>query len=249
MSTPTRNPTPSDPSTPGTTSRKAKTIVWVVLAAVVLAGLIVGVVAASGPRDAAPQGSGQTASSGTGQSAPSEATPVMRPDSRVLSKAPNEQAVLVEFLDFECEACRAAYPFVEELRAEYSDTVTFVNRYFPLPGHRNSMPAAVAVEAAAQQGQYEAMYQRMFETQSEWGESAEDNSAVFRGFAEDLGLDMEQYRADVKDPAIKKRIEQSTQDAQELGVTGTPTFFLDGEKIEPSTIGDFETKLDAAIED
>ena len=53
----------------------------------------------------------------------------------------------------------------------------------------------------------------------------------------------------MKDPAIKKRIEQSTQDAQELGVTGTPTFFLDGEKIEPSTIGDFETKLDAAIED
>ena len=68
---------------------------------------------------------------------------LVRENSRVLSQAPDEKAVLVEFLDFECEACSAAYPFIEELRAEYSQTVTFVQRYFPLPGHMNSMNAAV----------------------------------------------------------------------------------------------------------
>lgn len=246
VSTPTRNPTPSDPSTPGTTSRKAKTIVWVVLAAVVLAGLIVGVVAASGPRDAAPQGSGQTASSGTGQSAPSEATPVMRPDSRVLSKAPNEQAVLVEFLDFECEGCKAAYPVAEELRAEYADTVTFVHRYFPLPGHPNSMTAAVAVEAAGQQGQYEAMYQQMFDTQEQWSHTTEDRSPVFRGYAEDLGLDMAAYDAAVADPATRDRIEADVADGTALGVQGTPTFFLDGQMLTLNTLEQFRAEVDAA---
>ena len=142
------------------------------LVAVVIAGLIVGAVAVNGARDPGPQGAGQTASSGAEQTAASQAAPVVRPDSRVLSQAPNEQAVLVEFLDFACEGCKAAYPVVEELRAEYADTVTVVHRYFPLPGHPNWMTAAVAVEAAAQQGEYEAMYQRMFDTQEQWSHTA-----------------------------------------------------------------------------
>ena len=247
MSTPTRNPTPSDPSTPGTTSRKAKTIVWVVLAAVVLAGLIVGVVAASGPRDAAPQGSGQTASSGTGQSAPSEATPVMRPDSRVLSKAPNEQAVLVEFLDFECESCRAAYPVVEQLRQTYDGRVTFVARYFPLDGHFNARRAARAVEAAARQGQFEAMYQRMYETQTEWAEQQVPKDDVFRGYALNLGLDMNQWDADYASPEVDQRIQADVADGTALGVTGTPTFFLNGKLFQPKSADDLTHALDEAL--
>lgn len=98
---------------------------------------------------------------------PQDAGQVVRENSRVLSQAPDEQAVLMEFLDYECESCHAVYPFIEELRAEYAETVTFVHRYFPLPGHRNSVNAALAVEAGAQQGQYEPMYQRMYETQAQ----------------------------------------------------------------------------------
>ncbi|NKX52410.1 thioredoxin domain-containing protein, partial [Arthrobacter deserti] len=125
--------------------------------------------------------------------APEDAGQVVRPNSRVLSQAPDEKAELVEFLDFECEACLAAHPFVEELRKEHGRTVTIVNRYFPLPGHRNSMNAAVAVGAAAQQGAYRQMDQKMFRTHQDWGGSAEDKSAVFRGFARELGLDMAAY--------------------------------------------------------
>ena len=145
------DPTPAKAASAPNRQRRAKIIVWVVLAALVLAG-VVAFFAARAPStpEAAPAQAGQAASSGTGQTAASEAAPVVRPDSRVLSQAPNEKAVLVEFLDFECEGCKAAHPVVEELRAEYADTVTFVHRYFPLPGHPNSMTAAVAVEAAAQ---------------------------------------------------------------------------------------------------
>ena len=235
MSTPTNRTTSTRPSG---TWRKAQIIVWALLAIVVIAGIVAFFL---GRSDSASAPAPETVTSDAGQ--------VVRDNSRVLSQAPNEKAVLVEFLDFECEACRAAYPFVEELRAEYSDTVTFVNRYFPLPGHRNSMPAAVAVEAAAQQGQYEAMYQRMFETQSEWGESAEDNSAVFRGFAEDLGLDMAAFDAAVADPATEERVRLDVADGTALGVRGTPTFFLDGQLLTPDSLEQFRAEVDAAAAD
>lgn len=171
---------------------------------------------------------------------------MVRPDSRVLSQAPNEKAVLVEFLDFECEGCAAAYPVVEELRAEYGDTVTFVHRYFPLPGHPNSMTAAVAVEAAAQQGAYEAMYQKMFDTQEQWSHTAEDRSPVFRGYAEELGLDMAAYDKSVADPATRARVEADVADGVALGVQGTPTFFLDGRRLTLNTLEQFRAEVDAA---
>ena len=225
----------TSPTTGRRKSSQAKIIVWVVLAAVVAAAVIAFLVARSNSTAAAPEDAGQ----------------VVRENSRVLSKAPDEQAVLVEFLDYdyECESCRAAYPFIEELRGEYAETVTFVHRYFPLPGHRNSVNAAVAVEAAAQQGDYEAMYQRMYETQTQWGESGEDKSAVFRGFAEDLGLDMAAFDAAVADPATQERVELDVADGQALGVGGTPTFYLDGEVLNPESLEGFRAEVEAAATD
>ena len=227
MSTTASTPTPQQKPS------KAKIIVWVLLAAVVAAVAIPILIARANSTPAVPDDAGQ----------------LLWENSRVLSKAPNEQAVLVEFLDYECEGCRAAYPFVEELRAEYADTVTFVHRYFPLPGHRNSMNAALAVEAAAQQGQYEAMYQRMFETQEQWGESGEDQSAVFRGFAEDLGLDMAAFDAAVADPATEERIKLDVADGEALGVAGTPTFYLDGEVLNPESLEAFRDAVETAATD
>ena len=226
--------TTASPPTPKQKPSKAKIIVWVLLVAVVAAVAIPILIArANSTPETVPQGQGQ----------------VVRENSRVLSQAPDEQAVLVEFLDYECEGCRAAYPVIEELRAEYADTVTFVHRYFPLPGHRNSMNAALAVEAAAQQGQYEAMYQRMFETQEQWGESGEDQSAVFRGFAEDLGLDMAAFDAAVADPATQERIELDVADGEALGVGGTPTFFLNGEVLNPESLEAFRDAVETAATD
>ncbi|MEX5296634.1 thioredoxin domain-containing protein [Kocuria sp. CPCC 205268] len=230
MSTPTDIPTTTSPKR---SSTRSKLVVWTILAAVVTAGIIAFLVARGSSTAAAPEDAGQ----------------VVRENSRVLSKAPDEQAVLVEFLDYECESCRAAYPFIEDLRAEYADTVTFVHRYFPLPGHRNSVNAALAVEAAAQQGQYEAMYQRMYETQTEWGESGQDKSAVFRGFAEDLGLDLAAFDAAVADPATTERVRLDVADGEALGVGGTPTFFLDGEVLNPESLEQFRAAVEAAATD
>lgn len=172
---------------------------------------------------------------------------VVRENSHRLSTPEEEKAVLVEFLDFECEACGAFYPLVEDLRAEYGDQVSFVSRYFPLPGHPNSMTAAVAVEAAAQQGEFEAMYQRMFETQTEWSHNQESQADTFRSYAEDLGLDMEAYDQAVADPATEERVLLDKNDGEGLGVQGTPTFFLDGELIQPATEEEFRQLIETAI--
>jgi protein-disulfide isomerase len=189
-------------------------------------------------------GSGSRAAS---QSSLAQSAEVVREDSHRLSAAPDEKAVLVEFVDFECESCLAAYPFVEDLRTEYAENLTIVTRYFPLPGHYNSMNAALAVEAAAQQGRFEDMYHRMFETQTGWAHADESRAGTFRGFAQEMGLDLAAYDAAVADPATKARVEQDKNDGAGLGVAGTPTFFLDGQKIEPSTLEEFRQLIDKAI--
>lgn len=175
------------------------------------------------------------------------ASELVRDDSHVLGEPGSSGVTFVEFLDFECEGCRAAYPFVEELRATYAGEVTFVVRYFPMPGHRNARPAALAAEAAARQDAFEPMYHRMYETQPSWGESRDDRSAVFAGLADDLGLDPEQFDADVADPATAARVQRDVDDGFALGVAGTPTFFVDGRRVEPRYYGDFTDAIDAAL--
>ncbi|WP_405219522.1 DsbA family protein [Agrococcus sp. Ld7] len=178
---------------------------------------------------------------------PTAAPPLVDESTHVLNDAGPDAPVVVEFLDFECEACGAVYPIMEELREEYDGEVTFAVRYFPLPGHFNSGNAAVAVEAAAQQGAFEAMYQRMFETQSEWGEGRESEADRFRGYAQELGLDMAVYDAGIADPATLARVEQDFQAGVALGVDRTPTIFVDGERLELSQESDIETAIQAAL--
>ncbi|MFI5429266.1 DsbA family protein [Aeromicrobium sp. UC242_57] len=153
----------------------------------------------------------------------------------------------MEFLDFECESCLAAYSFVEDLRERYDGQLTFAIRYFPLDGHKNSRNAAHAVEAAARQGKVEQMYSRMYETQSQWGEQQESQAKLFRTYAQDLGLDLDQYDTDVASASVADRVERDFQDGLDLGVTGTPTFFLNGKRLRAETTQQFYDAIDAAV--
>ena len=178
-----------------------------------------------------------------------DALPGARSNSHVLDSAGPNAPTLVEFLDFECEACGALYPYVEEIREQYDGQINYVFRYYPIPSHYNSMNAALAVEAAAQQDRVEDMYHRMFETQTEWGEQQVSEADLFRGFAEDLGLDMAASDQAVADPATRERIEEDFAEGQQMGVQGTPTFFLDGERLELTQLTDLTNALDRALAD
>jgi protein-disulfide isomerase len=169
---------------------------------------------------------------------------LVRADSQVLSSGDTD-TTFVEFLDFECEACRAAHPAIEELRELYGDQITFVVRNFPL--HENSEEAARASEAAAAQGRFEEMYDLLFETQPEWGEKSSSQRDVFFGLAEDLELDMDEFEDVYDAEATIELIRRDKADGIELGVSATPSFFLDGKQIQPSSFEELTAQLDAAL--
>ncbi|WP_449408931.1 DsbA family protein [Microbacterium maritypicum] len=171
----------------------------------------------------------------------------VRTDSHVLDRGGDGAVTVVEFLDFECEACGAFYPIVEDLRTRFAGDITYVVRYFPLPGHINSTQAALAAEAAAQQDRFEDMYHRLFETQAQWGENSVETPEVFRGFAEDLGLDLAAYDAAIADPATLERVQADKSDGEKLGVRSTPSFFIDGQAVTLEAWGDLEAAIEEAI--
>lgn len=178
----------------------------------------------------------------------SSSSVVLADDTHVLGEPGDGTVTVVEFLDLECEACGAFYPYVEELREEYAGEVTFAFRYFPLPGHGNAMNAAVAVEAAARQDALEPMYNRMFETQLQWGERGDDSQApLFRQYAEDLGLDLDQYDADVADPAVEARVQADFDAGVQLGVASTPTFFVNDQPVELTSFDSLRDSIEAAL--
>ncbi len=215
-------------------TRRVRIAIWIFLAAIVGAGVIwYAALIANKPAPAAPLAAADAQ--------------LVREDSYRVTSPASEKAQLVEFLDFECESCRAAEPLLAELKKEYGDRITFIHRYYPLPGHRNSGTAAVAVEAAAQQGKYEEMVAKLFETQPQWGERQDSQAALFRTYAQELGLDIARYDDAVADEATKDRVNQDVADGRALGVTGTPTFFLNGKKLTLNTEAQFRQLLDEAV--
>lgn len=162
----------------------------------------------------------------------------------------NAPVVLIEYLDFECEACRAYFPLVKQLETEFPNDLKVVKRYFPLPGHRNAMPAALAVEAAGRQGKFNEMHDLLYTEQDKWGEKAAATPAVFEAYAEQLGLDMEKFKQDVASPEVKARVQRDVDGGIALGAQGTPTFILNGEKIEnPQGYEPFKALIEAKIKE
>ncbi|ORM37205.1 thioredoxin domain-containing protein [Williamsia sp. 1135] len=182
---------------------------------------------------------------GTGK-AEQSAAPV-RADSQRLSAPSDSKATFVEFLDFECEACGAMYPTVERLRQTYGDQVTFVVRYFPLPGHFNGDRAARAAAAAAQQGRFEAMYKKLFETQQQWGEQQEPLDELFSSYAQELGLNMEQYAVDYNSKATRELIDRDIADGKARGVSATPTLYINHTAVEPGSYEELSSALTSAM--
>lgn len=161
---------------------------------------------------------------------------------------PDAAVTLVEYLDFECEACGAYFPVVQQLAKEYPNDLKIVTRYFPLPGHRNSMTAALAAEAAGRQGKYWEMHDLLFTEQKNWGEKPAPTPAVFEAYAEQLGLNMEQFKSDVASPEVKARVQRDFDAGEQLGNTGTPTFYLNGKRIQnPNGLPAFKALIDAEL--
>ncbi|WP_371786292.1 DsbA family protein [Streptosporangium subroseum] len=206
--------------------------------------VIVAVIAVFG--DFGARSTESVADAAAGQSVPAEV--LVREDSHTLSTAADGKVTLVEFLDFECEACGAVFPHMERVRAEYDGRITFVVRYFPMPGHHNGELAARVAEAAGKQDRFEAMYAKLFETQKQWGEASESKEAFFTDLAKQMGLDMTAFQADLIASATAQRVKKDQDDGQLLGVQGTPTIFFNGAQLtEEPSYENLKAKIDAAL--
>lgn len=150
-------------------------------------------------------------------------------EGRLAVGTPSAKVTVVEFADFQCPACGAAYPIVKKIKEEYKDKVYFVFRHFPLPGHKNALQAAYAVEAAASQGKFWEMHDRLFESQEAWSE-INNAQELFKTYAVELGLNTEQFMESIKTRIGKDKISKDQNDGYQMGVNSTPTFFINGEK-------------------
>jgi len=144
---------------------------------------------------------------------------------------PEAQITIVEYADYQCSACALSQPLVKRVVEEYSENVKVVYRHFPLVNiHSNAFNAAKASEAAGLQDKFWEMHDMLYEKQDEWSEERNAKDKFF-GYAENLELDIEKFKSDFDSSEVKERVEKDLFDGQRLGVSGTPTFYMNGEKL------------------
>lgn len=143
-------------------------------------------------------------------------------------KGPAEAVLeLVEYGDYECSYCGQAYPIVMRLLESFGDDLRYVFRNFPVSeSHPRALDAAKAAEAAGLQRRFWPMHQAIFENQN-----ALDQDSLL-GFAEEFGLNLNQFERAMKSPTVMRRIEADIEGAQQSGVSSTPSFFINGRKYE-----------------
>ncbi len=151
------------------------------------------------------------------------AVPV-RPDDPIAGN-PGAPVTLVEFSDFQCPFCGRVVPTVKQVEQAYASRVRVVWKHQPLAMHANALPAAIAAEAARQQGRFWQMHDKLFANQQ-----ALDPQSLER-YAAEVGLDLPRFRAAQQDPKLRARVEEDQALAARLGIGATPTFVVNGEKL------------------
>jgi protein-disulfide isomerase len=151
---------------------------------------------------------------------------------------------IVEFGDYECQACRLVHEHVDEVLSERGDDVWFAFRHFPLTNiHPYALGASVAADAAERQDRFWEMHGTLFESDG----NLEIHEII--GYAQDLGLDIGQFAADVADREMRRTILHRRMQGLKSGVEGTPTFFINSLRWdgEPS-VENLSAAIDLALE-
>jgi protein-disulfide isomerase len=132
------------------------------------------------------------------------------------------QVTIIEFSDFQCPFCSRVNPTLAQINQTYGDKARVVFKHLPLRIHPDAPAAHAASEAAHRQGKFWEMHDKIFANQRDL------KPETFRGYATELGLDLAKYDKDVTSPDVKGRVEADSKQADSLGVSGTPAFFING---------------------
>ncbi|MDX6413292.1 MAG: hypothetical protein QOH23_702 [Gaiellaceae bacterium] len=152
----------------------------------------------------------------------------------------NAAVTLLEYGDYECPYCGAAYPIVKEIQSRLGEKLRFVFRNFPITtSHPHAEQAAEAAEGAAVQDSFWEMHDLLYENQARLRDSD------LRGYAEKLGLDVERFDRELAEHVHAARVHEDFMSGVRSGVNGTPTFYINGVRHDDSY--DLDTML-AALE-
>jgi len=161
---------------------------------------------------------------------------------------PDADVVLIEYSDFQCPACASYRPILSDFMDEYGDKVHLAFRHFPLSSiHPNAQVAGQAAQAAAIQDKFWEMHDKLFDNQSDWS-NLSDPSEKFAAYAEELGLDVEKFNTDLGSETVKNKVNDDYDSATAAGLNSTPSFILNGEKIDnPRSVEDLKELVDQQL--
>lgn len=169
--------------------------------------------------------------------------------------------VLVEYADLQCPGCASLMPKISKLHEQYGDRIAFVYRNYPIQGHQNARAAAAAAESAGQQGFYWEMVETIYENRNDWISvfDTKRRTDIFAGFFEDVAGDkgdVDAFRSKLNDTMIQKKIDFDKALGSKIdNVDATPSFYINGKKIDIENTGDKEISeviaenIDEALKD
>jgi protein-disulfide isomerase len=164
------------------------------------------------------------------------AVPVVRLDRTALERAHSPSlgksdaaVVIVEFFDPACGTCRSFYPLVKQLLAEQPQRLRLVMRYAPF--HKGSDKVVAVLEAARRQGKFWPTLEALLDSQDDWASNHSAKVELVWKHLEGLGLNMEQLAFDMTAPELQQAIAQDLADANTLGVSQTPEYFVNGKPL------------------
>ncbi len=183
------------------------------------------------------------------------ATPTLYPQINVVKAddhtawSPAKKNILVEYSDLQCPACRAYHEVIKsQIETDKSITgkITLVYRHFPLNIHQHAKEAAYAAEAAGKQGKFFEYADYLFTNQDQW-DNSNNVTQYFLSAAKDLKLDQTKFKTDMNSPEAKKKVDADAASGLSVGVDATPTFFLNGRKLDNiRSFDDFKNELTSA---
>ncbi len=153
------------------------------------------------------------------------------PEDSTHVRGPRDAPVTLEvYGDFQCPSCAFVSQGIDELQKQYQGKMRVVFHEFPLEMHKHGKEAAWAAEAAAIQGKFWEMHDKLYENQPSWAEATKVNP-LFESYADAIGLDVARFRADRIAPDVRLRVLADTEAGDRRGVKSTPTIFVNGDRM------------------
>jgi protein-disulfide isomerase len=226
--------------------RSNRTRYFYVLACV-LAGLVIAA-CGGGSGNNTPGNNGGDNANTVRSGIPANAPPGAQPPTQAGS--PTAAVTIEEFADFSCPQCGLKNPILTEIRTMYGTRIRFIFRNFPLDiqGHEKSYDAAIAAQAAGFQGKFWEMENILFTNQRTWTVDP-SYKQVWKGYAQQIGLDVNKWEDDCLGLPAKNRVDDDKKRAQGIGVSSTPTVYLNNQEFpfEKLTVDNLKSAIDAAL--